>query len=210
MLSEQKTAFLFTALLALFLVGCTGLRQPAHEIDYYVLEYDAPEIRQGPLLPFVVRVDNFRVAPAYGTNSILYRQGPHKRNAYVYHKWRANPGDLVTYYLARDLERSRLFQGAFAVKSRISPTHVVQGTVDEFYEYDDADAWRAVLSVSITFMRSVEPDVSRRILFQQQYAAAEDCIEKNPAALAAAMSKAMEGVSGRIIEDIYASLAASP
>jgi len=190
--------------------GCTSLRQPVRRIDYYLLEYAAPVMKGKPPLPFVIRIDSFRVSPAYNSSSIIYREEPYERNAYVYHKWRANPGDLVTYFLARDMGQSSLFSGAFAMKSRISPSHVVQGTVDEFYEHDGPGSWQAVLGISIALLKSIEPDISKQILFQQRYRESEDCAREGPQALAEAMSKAMGRISERVISDIYQRLSEEP
>jgi len=83
---------------------------------------------------------------------------------------------------------------------------VLEGSVDEFFESDKKESWEAVLSVSILLIAENEPDISKGILFQKTYRATESCKQKNPRALAEAMSKAMARVSREITEDTYASL----
>jgi len=63
-----------------------------------------------------------------------------------------------------------------------------------------------VLSVNITFMADYEPDISKRILFQKEYTSKKQCKQKNPKALAEAMSQAMAEISKAIIKDIHHSL----
>jgi len=201
-----KKSFL-VGLIALLLGGCLSVKHPYNKIDYYTLEYDAPSISNSHTIPLVVQVERFRVAPVYDTSKIIYRQQPFTRDAYTYHMWRANPGDLVSYFLARDLQQSLVFKGVTAHNTGVLSSHILQGTVDEFYEHDGKNYWEAVLAISITLVAKNEPDISNRALFQKSYSTSKACSQKNPRALAAAMSQAMADISEKIITDIYNFLA---
>jgi hypothetical protein len=52
-----------------------------------------------------------------------------------------------------------------------------------------------------------EPDVTPKILFQKTYRSSKPCRQKNPRALAEAMSLAMSEASAKIIDDVYQHLA---
>jgi len=186
-----------------FTYNCSSLRQPARKTDYYTLEYAPPEYPSKKVLPQVIRIDRFQVAPSFASNNIVYRDGPNKLDAYTYHHWRANPGDLVTYFLARDFEHAALFEAAYSLKGRLDPTYVLEGVVDGFHEDDGPEKWQAVIILRVTLLKKNEPDISKRIAFQRRYAAAEDCHRKHPQALAEAMSRAMARVSARIITDTH-------
>jgi cholesterol transport system auxiliary component len=190
-------------LLALLIGGCLSTSRPYKNIDYYTLEYDTPNISPRETLPVVVRIERFQVAPVYNTNKIIYRQQPFRRDAYPYHMWRANPGELVSYFLARDFQQSSVFSGIISHNTGMIFSHTIHGRVDEFFEYDEKNHWEAVLSVSITLMTKGETDISKKILFQKQYRARKACKQKNPRALAEAMSKAMASLSETMITDIY-------
>ena len=193
-------------LLLLGINGCVTSPQPPPKTDYYTLEYDpiATDL-QGPVQS-IIRVERFQVAPYYNTTNIIYKETSFKINAYHYHKWRANPGDLVTYFLARDLRESGLFNGVFILSSKYPASHIIDGTLDRFYQQTIDNSWQAVLSVNITFMADYEPDISKRILFQKEYTFKKQCVQKNPRALAEAMSLAMAEISKAIIKDIHHSL----
>ncbi|MBU0986879.1 MAG: PqiC family protein [Proteobacteria bacterium] len=193
-------------ILILLLGGCSNLKPSNYRIDYYTLEYDAPGF-DFPTLPRVIRVERFQVAPLYNSNRIVYRKIPYARDTYFYHKWRANPGDLVTYFLTRDIRQSTVFKAVNTYETGLASSHIIEGMVDEFFEDDGRESWEAVLSVSITLVANDEPDLGKRVLFQKKYSQREACRQKNPQALAAAMSKAMAGISETIIKDIYKHLA---
>ena len=189
--------------LALTLAACMDLKQPRNKIEYYTLEYDPPAPDHHPPLSAPIRVNQFSVSPIYNTNRIIYREGLFKREAYVYHKWRANPADVVTYLLRRDLQQSGLFKAVVSRESRLPSAYVLEGSVDEFLEWNKKTGWEAYLSLSVTLMQENEPDISKKILFQKTYFASKACREKNPGALAEAMSLAMSEISAQIMLDTY-------
>lgn len=183
--------------------GCAGMGKPREKVDYYVLEYESPRIPELSPIPAVVRLERFTVAPQYNTNRIVYREREFARETYNYHRWRANPGDLVTHFLARDFRESGLFKAVLPAGSRFSASCVIEGSVEEFFENDGTEQWEAVLALSITVIAEGESDVSRKVLHQGSYRASEPCVRKNPRALSEAMSRAMARVSRTIIEDVY-------
>jgi len=201
-----KSAFILFVIL-IVIAGCLGKQRPPAKIDYYTLEYELNKFDGLEPTPFVLRFERFSVAPVYNSSNIIYKTGKSRRDAYNYHKWRANPGDMVTSFLSRDLKNSSLFKAIFEPGSRFSSSHVVSGTVDEIFEQDERYSWKAVLSVTITLIKENEADISKRILFQKRYRASEKCSRKNPLGIAEAMSRAMAGISEKIIADVYKSLA---
>ena len=79
--------------------------------------------------------------------------------------------------------------------------------MQEFLEEDRENAWEAILSISITLIDEKESDVSQKVLFQKSYQSSRSCRERNPRALAEALSLAMSQISGKIIQDAYEVLA---
>lgn len=187
--------------------ACTGFKQPGHKIDYYTLEYEPPQVQGVRSLPLVLRVERFSVSPLYNTHQIIYRDRPFKRDAYPYEKWRAAPGDLVAYYLTRDFKQVGLFKAVAPTDSRVEPSLILEGTVDEFYEWDSEDGWKAVLTVSTVLLAHPEPDVSKRILFQKTFRAVKPCKAKNLTSFSEAMSRAMAEVSEQVIRTTLEHLA---
>jgi ABC-type uncharacterized transport system auxiliary subunit len=123
--------------------------------------------------------------------------------------WRSNPGNLVGYFLVRDLRQSEAFQSVITHDGSLTASHVIAGAVEEFYEHDGEDSWEAVLTLNITLLVKEEADISKKILLQKKYSTRETCRQKNPQALAKAMSTAMAKISTAIITDVYNALAKS-
>ncbi len=193
--------------LALLLSACLDLKQPRNKIEYYSLEYEPPPMSELEPVASVIKVELFSVAPIYNTTKIIYRDQAYQRASYAYHRWHANPGEFATYFIARDMQQSRLFRAVLVRNSRLAHSHVLEGSVDEFLESDTENGWQAVLALSISFMAPDEPDITQKILFQKTYRISKPCRQKNPRALAEAMSLAMSEASAKIIDDVYEHLA---
>lgn len=198
----NKIFLLFLSLPILF-GACMSLKQPVNKIEYYTLEYPPPQMETLNLLPHVIRMDRFTVAPPYNTSQIIYRDRSFKRNAYVYYRWQTNPGAIVTTLLYRDIKNSGLFKAVLDPASRFSPPYMIEGTVDEFFEWDTQNEWKAILAVSIVLTEKDKTDIKNRILFQRTYRKAEICRQKRPKAVAEAMSQALSKISEEMIKDVY-------
>ena len=198
-----RSLLLPVLLLAALAPGCGGIGDPPPDIDYYALEYDPPALDAGAPLPFVLRVDRFGISPFYDSNRIVYRDADFRRDAYVYHRWWANPAEMVPHFLARDLEATGRFKSVFVFDRNLPATHVIEGSVETFHERDEPGKWWAALTLRIALIETDEPDVSRRILLQRSYTEQEPCERKTPGALAAAMSRAMARASAAIATDVF-------
>ena len=193
--------------ITLSLTACLDLKQPRNKIEYYSLEYDPPRMSNNSPVSQVIKVALFSVSPIYNTRKIIYRNDAYKRAAYDYHKWQANPAELVTYFLARDMQQSGLFKAVVTRNNRFPQAFVLRGNVDEFLESDLSDGRQADLSLNVLLVSEQENDVTKKIIFQKSYQVSKPCRQKTPQALAEAMSAAMSEASAQIIHEVYYHLA---
>ena len=190
--------------------GCISLEQPNTKFEFYTLEYDALSSDNSTdpgKEAIVLKIKHFNASPIYNTDRIIYSDQQFKRSPYFYHKWRVRPAEFVTYFLSRDLKECGLFEAVLPPTSGSLHTHTVEGTVDEFLEWDSNDSWEAVLSLSVTLQVAREPDAGKRVIFQRSFSTRKKCRERNPLALAQAMSLAMAEVSKDISIVIHEALA---
>ncbi|MFP3929001.1 MAG: ABC-type transport auxiliary lipoprotein family protein [Desulfobacteraceae bacterium] len=187
----------------IFFCSCLGFNKPSPPVNYYIFDYKVPEFPPLEPLEAAVRLERFSVASPYDTDRIVYREGPYKINEYNYHRWAAGPGDMVSSFLSRDFRESGLFQAVLRPQSWSEGTYVLEGGVDEIYVKEAGSGREAVLRVSVSVMAEKEPDLSKRVLFQKSYSAAEACRGKDPTALSEALSLAMKRISIELILDLY-------
>ena len=208
--SSKQSSCRVTAPLVLLLAGFwllalapAGCGKPPVMVHKYLLEYPAPEAPRHPRVPEGLRVELFAVAQAFNSPAMAYRSESYKSETYRYHRWRVNPGNLVTDFLLRDLRQAGLFKAVFGYDSTARPRFVLEGAVEEFQEKDEGEVWQAALALNITLLDTTEEEITRKVVFQKNYRAAEPLADKTPKGLADAMSRAMQKVSQAIILDAY-------
>ena len=197
---RPRLLVLLTALLVAFLSGCG---KPPMLVNQYILEYPAPVTGGKAQIPAEVKVELFSVAQTFNTHAMVYQPQPYQSQSYNYSRWRANPGYLVTDYLIRDLRESGLFKAVFGPDSSGKYRFKLEGGVAEFQELDAADGWKASLALTVTLLDTTQEELPQRVVFQKNYRVLEPLPEKTPQGLAQGMSRAMEQVSARIINDTY-------
>jgi ABC-type uncharacterized transport system auxiliary subunit len=193
---------LFLLALIVF-TGCIGDTRPPEPVYYYTLGYDNSALSLAPQLPCILRVERFSASPPFNSQRIIYAPSKLQRNAYAYQQWIAPPGELVSYYLARDLRQSGGFRAVLTPDASLSATHSLFGWVEQFLEKDAADHWQASAIIHMTLISNLDRDPTRRILLQKRYEATAPCNAKTPEALAEAMSKVVGQISQAAIKDIY-------
>lgn len=187
-------------LLLFLLAGCG---KPPALVHRYILEYPSPAVTASPKIDEVIKVELFSVAQVYNSPAMIYQPAPLKSEAYHYHRWRVNPGNMVTDYLLRDLRNSGLFKAALPAGSAGKTKFLLEGGVEEFQEIDEADGWKAALALNITLLDLSRRELTERVVFQKNYRAVEPLTEQTPQGLAQGMSRAMQRLSRQIITDIY-------
>ena len=189
------------------LSACLNLSQPARRVDLYTLEYAPPEISAGRPADAWIRLQRFYSPPQNDSTRIYYRSAKFQRNPYEYHRWRTHPGDMVTYFLARDMRHCGLFGGIFVGSTRAAAPYRLEGAVDEIFEDDAEQQSAAVLAVTVTLLADDTEAANGRLLLQKTYRVREPFSGRGAQALAGAMSRAMAAISSRIIVDVHGKLA---
>ena len=204
---SKKIVILFLVLL--LVGGCIDMKNPAPKIEFYTFEYPPPEITHAITTPCILKIETFAVSPVYDDNRFLYRSEAFQRNELSHQRWRANPGDLVSYHLTRDFTQASFLRAVITTESIPAYTHLLAGTVEEFYLRIENDQWLAILSVSVLLVDETPGPVDSSILFQHRYSFQEAIPDKTPAGFVGGMSRAMQKLSETLIEDVRDALTGS-
>ena len=195
---------LFFGLLIFILVsGCSLGGKPAYLIKQYIFEYPPPTVEGLTQTNELIKVERFSVAQDFNTLSMVYREGPFQRGTDPYHRWRVNPGDMVTDYLMRDLRKAGLFRGVFSDNGSEDVRYGLEGRVDEFLELEEKDGRKATLGLNVTLLDLTKKETVERVVFQRDYRYIEPLATQTPEGLAQGMSQAMEKFSRQLLKDLY-------
>jgi len=186
---KNRKLFLTILLISIGLFcSCSIKASSPQTIAYYVLDYEQPDILPQQVLPVTLSLEKFRTASPYNSKRIVYSKNRYSQNKYFYHQWMAAPDEMVSNLLARDLTASNRFQTVVNSDDPLT-SHLLRGTVDEFYEQDTDNQWNAVLSVTIILINKMENDKTKQFIFQKNYKKIHPLDQKNPKGLAHALSK---------------------
>jgi cholesterol transport system auxiliary component len=200
LLAGLPANFLVVFIMLFLFAGCG---KPPTLVQRYILEYPSPAVSGSGKIGEVIKVELFAVSQTYNSPAMIYQPQPYKSDAYHYHQWRVNPGNMVTDYLLRDLRNSGLFKAALPSGSSGKTRFLLEGGVEEFQETDEPDGWKATLALNITLLDLSRQELPQRVVFQKNYRTVEPLTEQTPKGLAQGMSRAMERLSARIIADVY-------
>jgi len=203
----STSTIIFTIITVLIMVmgGCMNLKHATLEIHYYTIEYDPPQALTADPLPYVVKIEQFQTSPLYDSNRIIFKNEDFTRDEYTYHKWRAHPGELVSFFLARDFSETSRFQATLYYESSLPYTYLITGVVEDYY-LQTGDSNEAVLSVAVNLVDNTRRGQGNSILMQKKYRLSVETQKGGPSGLAKAMSTAMQQISAEILEDVTAHL----
>lgn len=199
---KKLIKYLFSVSIVLSLVACSIGGKPTVMVEQYALEYPPPSLQSVSPMDEVIRLERFSVAQIFNHVKMVYRQNPTHYNDYAYHRWRANPGDMVGDSLLRDLRAAGIFKSVFSYRDFENTSLILKGGVGEFYESDEKDGRKAILSVHITLMDTTSRELTKQIAFQKNYRYEQPVMEKTVQGFAQAMSRALEKLSGQVVTDI--------
>jgi ABC-type uncharacterized transport system auxiliary subunit len=198
----QLTQLFFVLYLAILISGCSLGGKPAYLIKQYIFEYPPPVVEGVVQTNELIKVERFSTAQDFNTLSMVYREGPFQRGIDPYHRWRVNPGDMVTDYLMRDLRKAGLFRGVFSYNGNEDVRYGLEGRVDEFLELEEKDGRKAVFGLNVTLLDLAKKETVERVVFQRDYRYIEPLATKTPEGLAQGMSQAMEKFSRQLMKDL--------
>lgn len=190
-------AFLFIT------AGCINLKQPSINVDYYQIEYRPMNLPAPEPLDVVVGVRSFKIAAAYDHDRMVYKEDTFERQTYYYHRWITNPAEMVQNALLKDLQHSGNYRAVTPVPGSAVWDYEIQGFIHEIYESNLSKDWEAVIDLEITLIKTPPTTSKKKVLFQKNYRTTVTSDSKDPKAVVAAMSSAVQVISIELQKDIY-------
>jgi len=178
-------------LLSAAVAGACSLSRATPEMRYYTLAVPVA----GAPLGAPLRIGRFTADLPYAGSRLAYRTSPYRLDYYNYHRWAASPPALIAGVVRDHLEAAAGDGGA-------APVDVV-GHVRRLEEVDEADGWKAALTLALRATRG------GTLLVEGVYAEEEPAAERTPEAVAAAASRALGRALDRFRADLTRALAAS-
>lgn len=187
----------------LVIQACSIGGKPQYEIEYFLLDYQAPTWEKQTQFDGTMRFDRFTIDSAYNTQNMIFRTDNYSLDFFNYNRWAVNPADMVADDLLRDMQASSLFHAVFSRYTVEDADFLLQGGIREFFLRVEKNSKIAVISLEITLKNYNQVKGNKRIIFQKKYHHEELLTEQTPRGYCQAMSQALKILSQQIINDVY-------
>jgi len=196
--SSKTAAWACLAVILTSASGCLDLKKTYPEKRSFVLDVGTPQEETPAKGVIVLKINKLRVSPLFAGRAMVYRVADLQYESDFYDEWFVSPGTLVTQQAHQWLSRSAGFQIVVAGTNHVEPTHLLEGTVTEFYG-DFRATPRAVLGLELYLLDAMH---ERRPFFRRTYHQDVPLTERSSDALARGLTEALRVVLVDVAKDI--------
>jgi len=179
--------------------GCLDLKKSYPEKRSFVLDVGAPPQETPANGAIVLKINKLHVSPLFAGRAMVYRVADLQYESDFYDEWFVAPGTLVTQQVHQWLSRSAGFETVVVGTNHVEPTHLLEGTVTEFYG-DFRAAPRAVLGLELHLLDAIH----ERQFFRRTYHQDVPLSDQSSDALARGLTEALRAVLVDVAKDIAA------
>lgn len=176
------------------LAGCVNLTRDSLPRQLYALNVKtAPAPSRVTIPGTVLKLRAFQEMPRYHGREFIYRLSDVRYQTDYYNLFLASPGALLAEETGKWLTLCGSFERVIAASSRISATHLLEGTIVLLEgDFRDPGKPNAALGVSLTLIdQKADPPA---IVFQKHYAQFVALSNTAPATLVEGWNKALQTV----------------
>ncbi len=133
--------------------ACLNLNKSYPGKRSFVLDVSSESREPAPEATVVLKISKFRVSPLFVGRAMVYRIGELQYENDFYDEWFVSPGALLTQQFHDWLSRTGRFRFVLLGTNHIEPTHILQGSVAEFYgDYRVADLPKAIFGIELLLL----------------------------------------------------------
>ena len=194
----KLAARLSMCLVMITLAGCLNLSKTYPEKRSFVLDVGVPPQETPSSSTMVLKINKLRVSPLFSGRAMVYRTADLQYESDFYDEWFVTPSVLVTQQFQNWLAHSGRFQLVLHGTNHIEPTHVLEGTVTEFYG-DFRESPHAILGIELHLFDAMN---ERQLSFRRIYHQDVPLTDRTPDALARGLTEALRTVLVALTKDI--------
>jgi cholesterol transport system auxiliary component len=197
---SKRATFACLAVIVASAAGCLDLKKSNPEKRSFVLDVGAPRQETPAKGVVVLKINKLRASPLFAGRAMVYRVADLQYESDFYDEWFVAPGTLVTQEVYRWLSQSTGFQLVVVGTNHVEPTHLLEGTLTEFYG-DFRAAPQAVLGLELRLLDAIH---DRPPFFRRTYRQEVPLSDRSSEALARGLTDALRVVLVDLAKDIAA------
>ena len=139
--------------------------------------------------PIVLKIKKFHVFPLFTGRAMVYRLGELQYENDFYDEWFVSPSLLLTRQFHDWLSKSGRFRFVLVGTDHIEPTHLLEGSVAEFYgDYRLAQSPKAIFGIELLLLDRLN---EWQVIFRRTYHKEVPLADRSPDALVGGLSEAV-------------------
>lgn len=191
----SRTGLFGAALLGtLMLAGCGGV--PA--THYYTVAMPAAAPAADAGTPVTLDIARFSATQALRDDRILYYQSPTELNYYEYHRWTAQPAEMLAEFIARRLKASGAFSRVSLFPHSAPGDYILHGRLLNFEELDYEAGGHVRVALELSLVRSS----NHKVIWSETGRAERGIQGKGVAAVADALNACTTQITDRILPEL--------
>ncbi|MFI5247816.1 MAG: hypothetical protein ACHQWV_04600 [Nitrospirales bacterium] len=182
-----KLVCLASVLLAM--AACLNLNKSYPAKRSFVLDVSSESRESTSEATMVLKISKFRVSPLFVGRAMVYRIGELEYENDFYDEWFVSPGALLTQQFHDWLSKTGRFRFVLVGTNHIEPTHLLEGSVAEFYgDYRLAASPKAIFGIELLLLDGLK---ERQAIFRRTYHEEVPLADRSPDALAGGLTQAV-------------------
>lgn len=189
--------------------SCISIKSDYPEINFYNLDQTATTAAAQQDLEIALMIRDFSIAAEYDSERILTKWEGLRIQRYFYHRWTADPAELITDYFTGTMSRSSVFSSVITPPTVIIPDYILEGEIIEMMAYSSEDEETenyVVLSLKMSLISTDPAKTEENVVMDKVYTTKVQRENEKAATIAPAFSNAASKLSREVLSDIIASV----
>lgn len=188
-------------LLILLLLGCSGLKRPYPERNYFTLEVINEISRPDTLGKYYLKIERADVNQAYLHRNFNYRVGDDEFISDYYNQFYRPVGALVSSEIYKWISSIRLFKDVVPVNTLLNAKFLLDSKVIDIYgDYRDPAAPKAVFNMQFFLLDDTSDNT--KLVFSNTYNQSVSISARTPDALVEGWNKALSNILTDLEKDL--------
>jgi ABC-type uncharacterized transport system auxiliary subunit len=194
----------FGAILAATVITCACGGVP--KTRYYTVAMPPPSAPTDSRTHFVLDIPRFQAPDVLRDDRILYYVTPTELNRYEYHRWSADPAEMMAELIARRLRGMEVFRQVRLFPRTTPGDYVLRGRLLDFEELDYEAGGRVRVSLELELLRARD----HKVIWSGMRHSEQGIQGKGVANVVAALNTSADQVLNEVLPGLVAEVEREP
>lgn len=190
----------------LIVLACGCSLKAREAVRYHALDYSPPAKESGAPIHATLMVYRFLLDSSVDIYSLEVSQSKGGEESMLFHRWKDNPGDMITELVLRDIQSAGLFEKVVDQASNARYRYALEGTIRRLQGFTRDGKIIAAIEAEATLTDFDAPPRGQKAIVKQSYKIEKTSKDSTADAVVQALNSAAQEFSAKLREDIRAAM----